>query len=417
MPRRQPKKSHGLVTLLVVGLIVILAATIGGLYAFGPGSSRGSVTVAIEGPTTVTSGDEVTYVIAVQNADAALGVADLTMEYPVGFLVTSVYPAASNSAGQSLFNLAPLAAGGEARVTVTGRLLGSVGTAAEVRARLDYEPENFRSSFHVDASAITTIAASRVRLTFDAPSTAVSPGQLEMSIAVESVADVAMNGVEVVLELPEGVSATSSTPPLASVAGELRYDLGTIQPAATWRAVVNADIVGDGGARRGVAVAVYQRIGGQRVIVERALREVEVVQPSAAVELVVGNSTSSSQVFTGGTSVPLTVSFRNTGTTALGQLVLRLRLNGAAVEWDRFTELAGGRRDGDAVTWDSQSTGIGGSLGQLEPGAQGSVSLSLPTAGFVGMQPSTIQLVAILTSVAYGEDWQAAAGPVPIVIQ
>jgi hypothetical protein len=111
------------------------------------------------------------------------------------------------------------------------------------------------------------------------------------------------------------------------------------------------------------------------------------------------------------------ISFRNTGTSALDQLVLRLRMNGSGVEWDHLTEYAGGRRDGEAVTWDSQSARIGSSLARLEPGAQGTVSLNVPTVGFIGMQPSQIQFVAVLTSALYGEDWQATAGPTSIVVQ
>jgi hypothetical protein len=414
MPRRSVKKSHGFITLVIIGLIVLLAATIGGLYVFGPGRSQGGVTVTVDAPVAVTSGDEITYLITVSNTDAALDVADLTLEYPVGFLVSSVNPPATNAAGQSLFNLAPLPVGGQATVTITGRLLGSVGTAAELRARLDYEPVNFSSSFRVDGAAITNIAASRVRLTFDAPTTAVSPGQLALAINVENMADLTLNGVEVVLEVPEGVTVTSSTPPLASTVGELRFDLGTLDPGSTWHAQVGADIVGDGGSRRGLAVAVYQRSGGQRVIVERALREVEVVQPTAALALVVNQSTSTSATASAGSVVPITALFRNAGTMPLENLSLRLRLAGP-VDWDRLT-LTNGQRDGESIIWNSNSSDAGNELSLLSTDAAGAVAIEVPIRADAAAG-EVVQAVAVLTSAAYGEDWQATAGPIAITIQ
>ncbi len=408
MPRRKAKKSHGLATLVVVSLALILAATVGGLYVFGPGSSRGAVAVSIDGPSAVTSGDEVTYAVTVANADAQLDVADLTLEYPVGFLVTSVNPPATNAAGQSLFNLAPLAPGETATVTIRGRLLGAVGTAAEVRARLDYEPVNFSSSFRADAAAVTSIAAGRVHLTFDAPAVAVSPGQLAMSIAVENVAEFALNEVEVVLEVPEGITATSSTPPLANGAGELRYDLGSLEPGATWRAQVAADIVGDSGARRGIAVAVYQRIGGQRVIVERALREVEVVQPSATVALYVNQSTSSPASVPAGGVAQVAVEVRNVGSVALEQLNLQLRAMDAAFDLERATG------DGWRVSPTAGLLQI--DLPDLAPGEAMVRSIGIPVRGDaqLGASPS---LWAAVGSVAYGEDWLAGSGSVSLVIQ
>lgn len=406
MPRRKTKKSHGLATLVAVGLVVILAATIGGLYVFGPGSNRGGVAVTVEAPATATSGDEVTYTITVGNADVALDVADLTLEYPAGFLVTSVNPPADNAAGQSLFRLAPLRAGGEATVSITGRLLGAAGTAAELRARLDYEPENFSSSFHVEGAAVVRIAASRVRLTFEAPNEAVSPGQLALAVSLENVGDQTLNNVEVVLEVPEGVSVTSSTPPLASGTGELRFDVGTLERGGTWRAQATADIVGDGGSRRGLAVAVYQRIGGQRVVIERALREVEVVQPAAEVALDTGSLSDG--------SVPVSVQVRNAGSSTLQNLRLRLRLAGP-VDWDRLAT-GSGQRDGEAVAWDSSSADVGSSLGSLAAEATVSVALDVPIRADA-LPGEAVQLVAVLTSADYGEDWQASAGPTSILAQ
>jgi hypothetical protein len=165
---RKKKKSHGLLTLVIVSLVLILGATVAGLYIFGGwGSSTSGVAVSIEAPEAVTSGDQVTYRIKVTNRDAALTVADLTLEYPAGFIISSATPAPANPAGQSLFHLAPLAAGQSADVVVDGRLLGAVGSAAELRARLDYEPENFHSNFHADATASTQIAAGRTRWHLD----------------------------------------------------------------------------------------------------------------------------------------------------------------------------------------------------------------------------------------------------------
>lgn len=394
---------------MVTGLVAILAATVGGLYVFGPrGAGPGGVRLSVAGPAAVTSGDEVTYTVTVENADAALEVADLTLEYPVGFNVTRAEPPADNAAGQSLFRLAPLPAGERTEVRVTGRLLGSVGTAAAIRARLDYEPSNFSSSFRAEASAVTSIAASRIKLAFGVPPSAVSPGQISLAVDLQNVGDVTLNGVELVLELPEGVTLTSSTPPLASGVGEVAYDLGTLDPGSTWLARATADIVGDGGSRRGLAAAVYQRIGGQRVVLDRALAEVEVVQPAAQVSLAVNQSTGTSAFAAAGGEIPLSIAATNVGSTTLRNLNLQLRLFGAAVDWARF-DPRGGQLNPSAGVW--QTT-----VGDLEPGAEATFDLALPldSAAQLG---ATVVAVATLGSGDYGEDWQVTAGPTTVTVQ
>ena len=351
MPRsRARKKSHGLLTLVIVGLVLILVATVGGLYLFGGwGTGNGGVVVVINAPKTITSGDEVTYQITVNNKEAGLAIADLTLEYPAGFIISTTVPAPANPTGQSLFHLAPLAVGQSVDVMVSGRLLGTMGTAAELRARLDYQPDNFHSNFHADAVAVTQIAAGRVRLAVAGPAVVVSPGQARFNIDLENVnvADTTLNGLQVVLEMPAGLAITSSTPPLAVTAGsELRYDIGTLDAGGTWQAIFDADVAGNPDTHTSVVVAVYQRLGQQRVIIERNLLEMNVIQPSVMLGLLVNQATSSASA-TWGDQIPVQLSFRSSSTVSLENLTLRLRLAGAAVDWDRLTDLAGRRRDGD----------------------------------------------------------------------
>lgn len=414
MTSKFKKRRRGPFIIIVFGLILILAATMGGLYLFGPKHSQsGGVSLAITGPNNITAGDEVSYLITIDNREDDLVVADLTLEYPAGFLVSTTDPQSANQ-GKSLFHLGPILAGQQRQVVVTGYLVGLANSKADLRARLDYQPQNFNSSFHVETGYLTSIIASRVKLNIQAPAEVMPQGSLIVDISLINTSDITLNNLEIVVEMPGEFTLTSTTPNfVTTTTNEQKWVITTLSSGSEWLGKISGEIMGDLNKKSSLIIAVYQRNNQQRQPLDRALVEFTIVQPQADLTLEVAGSSSQTNV-DWGTKVPVVMRYHGSSTTALLNNVLKLRIEGEAVDWDNIEDPYGGHRDGQFWVWDSTSN-IANYLQRIEQNSEGIWRLVVPIVSQSTVNP-TVKLVAILQPGNFSNDYQAIAGPVVLHI-
>lgn len=410
MAAKLKKRRRGPFAVVVVGLIMILATTMLGLHLFGPKHSQsGGVSLAITGPNNITAGDEVTYVITIDNREDDLVVADLTLEYPAGFLVSTTSPQAANQ-GQSLFRLGSLLAGQQRQVTITGYLVGLANTKTDLRARLDYQPQNFNSNFHVEAGYLTSIISSRVKLSVQAPYEVMSQGSLTVDISLVNTSAITLNNLEIAVEVPGEFTFTSTTTEFVSTTtNEQKWVISALEPGSAWLSKITSEVVGELNKKSSLVIAVYQRNNQQRQLLDRALVEFTIVQPQAELTLEAAGASSQADV-NWGAKVPVVIRYHGSSTTPLLDNTLKLRLEGQAIDWDNIEDPYGGHRDGQFWVWDSTS-GIANYLKRIEQNSEGIWRIVVPVVS----QPitnTTVKLVAILQPGNFADDYQAIAGPV-----
>lgn len=241
---RRPRRRGRLA--LIVGIVVLAvaaAAAIAGLYVFSPHTkfSGSAVTVAITGSVSVVSGDNTTWTLTVHNDGAvALKNAAVSVQYPDGFQFVSAQPAAANQFGNS-WTIGDVKAKGSKEIKLTGRLIGDVGSKANISATLTYMPANFSSEFQATGSLDVTIMSSTLGIDIKAPATIASGQAVEYDITISNTSSTKLTGIRVTVDYPSGLADVATTPAPSSAT---TWDIPSLDPEKTSAITIKGTLTG-----------------------------------------------------------------------------------------------------------------------------------------------------------------------------
>ncbi|TSA46635.1 hypothetical protein D4R52_00080, partial [bacterium] len=143
---------------LMAGLIVYLL-----YFRVAPqqGAHDGDARVSVVAPAESPSGSDVAYQVQLENlTDSALTSVIMEVFYPHGFTYanSTISPSAEGAdipADGRQFKFANLIGRQKKKITIVGRLEGSIAEVEPVSVKVSYIPENFRSTFETSAQAQT----------------------------------------------------------------------------------------------------------------------------------------------------------------------------------------------------------------------------------------------------------------------
>ena len=169
--------------LLIFGLITIVIGL--GVYyymLYGKTTNSASLSLAINGPDSVTAGEELTYTIKYNNPEyVALKNATLKLEYSDNFIFIDSNPKPSKDNNNWAIGRVNSRSQGE--ITVKGRVIDKAKASSVILAQLIYMPENFSSEFKKETSASLTVRDTGFETAFEYSSTALvnQQGEIKMT--------------------------------------------------------------------------------------------------------------------------------------------------------------------------------------------------------------------------------------------
>lgn len=162
---RKPFRMRWLIGVIVVGAIV--SWTLGWWQFDISQPSSSGVSVAIDAPDTVASGEIVNLQIHITNEEnVAIAEADLSIQWPdeLRVIESSVEP---RSIAMSSWTLDEIAVGEKVTIDITAQAFGEVGDAKVIDATLVYELQNFSSNFFTEGVHNFVIGTKIVDVVFD----------------------------------------------------------------------------------------------------------------------------------------------------------------------------------------------------------------------------------------------------------
>jgi len=134
--------------LKTIGLLAFVCIIAwGGFFLFTQTLFQKSETLSlsVEGPAEVKSGEEVSYTFRYENTgDVPVASLGMKLNLPNTFHVYSTVPE-SSQAGE--WTIGSLSAGSDGAITVTGVFLAEVSSSQRIQALFTYKPANFSSNF------------------------------------------------------------------------------------------------------------------------------------------------------------------------------------------------------------------------------------------------------------------------------
>ena len=365
------RKTNKLLQMLILVAVGLFGITVAALWWGGNSFSEKDIVLTLEAPTSVTSGDEVTYKVTYKNnTKLALSNLRFRLFYPTGSIVIKDGdPITPDSDGFTVEKLNPGQTDShELKVFV----VGDKGTIRSARLNLIFNAGNLRSSFEKEVTASTTITALPVTLTLVAPPTTVSGQALQYIVDYRNDSGVDLTDLKLVLTYPDGL-AVQTTRPDAST-GNGTWTIPALDSNQGKRVTINGVLSGNEGETKTVTAVLQRNLNGKYVDYVRT--DAFTVISSPLISVTISPTSGRDYVAFPGDSLRYAITYTNNSRFTLLGVSLGVKLEGDMYDVSRLQSLQGAYNDATR-TLSYDSAGVS-DFSALPPGRTGRLEFSIP---------------------------------------
>lgn len=366
--------------LIIIGSTVAGMALIGlavaGTWWYRARQTVGQEQIAVQlaGPTSITSGDEVTYAVHVQNdSRVAWDNVEFSVAAPDGWKLQQADPGFVVSGPVQLLKISTLEPGEEKTARLTGQLIGEEQTTVLAKAEITLTPRNFPSGrFSKVATLGTLIATVPLELSIDAPKGAAGGDRVVATINLRNTGATALEVVYVGLQMDGGLSLApddKAFSPDFSVP-TARWKSFRLEPLQTITRTAVVYVSGQAGERRQLT-AQAGLLDGTTPRLQRTVSHVLVVDQASLAIQQAFDAISQDGVVTTEQRIKGTVTYQNLEAVAFSDARIKVQLEGIGFDAASF-ELNGGGYDAKTktITWTAAAVP---ELKVLQPHQQGEI--------------------------------------------
>lgn len=384
-------------TRLTIGLIAffaVLAATAwGGFFFFNPAKEKFTgdrVTVAIDGPAEVKSGETVDYLVRYTNDERVpLGAASLQIRLPKNFTLVEAGPTADDDGSWTLGSIAP---GHDGSIRLRGMLLAPTGKTVDLQVILSYRPADFNSEFQKVATTAITVKDSVLELDLTGPPKVLPDDKVTLQIAYHNPSGPDFANMVLYAVLPETFIIESASPALARE-DRVEWIVGKLSAGAEGTVSVTGSFASGAEGE----IPLKARIGfldaAGAFVIQRESSFVADVLKGDLVVLMALNGKSGDQAVNYGDTLRYAISYKNAGAVTLEDVsltaVFETEPAGASLlQWNRLRDDEDGERSGNKLTWSKKQIS---SFRKLLPGDEGTIAFEIPLpADASGARPGVL---------------------------
>ena len=376
------KQSHkGKVVAIVAVLLVFLAgAALAGFFLFNRGQTAtgDSLTVSVEAPKKIASGDDISLEISYLNEDkVTLNNAEISIIYPEGFFWQEASPSPNNE-GKSVWDLGNLSPGVGGKLDLTGQLIGNVGDTKTFMIVADYTPENFSSTFQEKEAHSVEITSSILELEPAIPTRVVADQEVEFKYKLINNSENDLLKIRLDFEFPNEFSQVSSEPVFKDASS--RIELDRLDAKNSREITIVGSLAGEEGDSRELKVlyglvqegGVFRRQGEQSSIIY-------IVKPELNLQLEVDGGIQGTVVDVGD-QLDFTVKYENASEVLIEKLELVASFSEDLdiLDFGTFQDENNGEYDQeeDTITWNMINIP---EFASIKPGNKGEFGFTINT--------------------------------------
>lgn len=369
---REAQFISGPARFFIVALLFFLV-TGGGAITYlvwgGRSVSTNNVNMAVQGPTTIASGDTVPLLITVENRNPVpIRNVTVTIEFPDG---TKSPDDPSQPLTVSSQNLGDIESGGKKEETVRAAVFGSENQHVALPIKVEYHTDTSNATFVKHKQYDFTISSSPLSLTVQSLSQ-VSAGQpVTVDVTVKSNATTALDNVAVVATYPFGFALSSATPQPTGTNSTL-FSLGTLTPGEERHITVRGILSGENNDDRvfkfdAGTLATPDSITLANTYTSKDT-DIKLTKPFLATSLSINHDTSDTPVIDAGVPVQATVTWTNTLPTPITNGKVTVALSGDALDASNVSTNGFYQSSNTTIIFDSSTNAA---LANLQPGDTG----------------------------------------------
>jgi uncharacterized repeat protein (TIGR01451 family) len=370
MPKKTPSSTRLLKLLILVaaGLFII---TVASLWLGSNSFSDKGVTLSIDGPASVSSGDEVTYTIKYSNTTSvALTNMSFRLFYPDGTIVLKDgKPTNPESEGFAVDQLSP---GQSGQKEFKVFIIGDKGAIKTAKINLIFSAGTLKSSFTKEASIATTISTLPVNMTLVAPPTAVAGQVVQYILDVRNDSQVDLTNLKVLFTYPDGFVVQKMDP--LPDEGNTTWNLDSLKVNEGKRFTISGMLPGNERETKTVKVVLQHELNGQYVDYVSSDAFTMISSPLLSIRLVPNDNRD--YVSFAGDSLKYTLTYTNNSQYTFLGLLLGVKLEGDMYNFASL-RVEKGFFDSTNNIVDFDSSGVP-EFASLRPGQTGKLTFTVP---------------------------------------
>lgn len=374
--QRSDRKLTKILMWVFIGLALVVGASAAGFYTFNRDqrfNERG-VTLTIETGTSVPSGGETTLSFVIKNQES-VGIKDveLTVTPPEGWTFKESSPEPADEA-KTLWQLGTIGAGKSLTFTMTGVIVGEVGSVKTFNASVTYRPTNFNYNFTAETSGSVNIGSSILNVEIQGPTQVTPNASGTYVLTYTNASDEALSGIRFTATYPEGFTPTKQTPKARDgnnvwVVDELASGAkGTIEVVGTFSAAAGASL-------QLTFVADLRRDSTFEKQVESSI--VVLVSDSTLTLELTANKQSKDSIAKPSDVIAYVLTYKNKSDAELQDIAVSVSISGGGFETNSFADDDGATFKDGKATWNAK---LIPQLASVKPKASGTIRFSIKAA-------------------------------------
>jgi hypothetical protein len=354
----------------------------GAFFVYRPdkgGFSGEGVSVVIDGPDSLESGQKATYVVSVHNnGGVALGSAGIHLRIPEQFHVSSDSADSDDVTETGDILIGAIPPRETKTYTISGTFITSANKTHDIQTVLTYHPTDFNSEFQAVATKSIAITGSVLNIAATGPKKTVAGEPVSVELVIANPSEQAINNLVVTAEYPKEFTPDKSTP-TASNSDISRWTIASIAAGKEAKIRVTGSFISAAKGPYTLPFTLSLDATNGLLFQEKAEVAVEVNEGDLLVALV-ANGRTESQAVGFGDVLRYSISYRNIGDSVLedASIVLHLDSTPTDVEvlsWNDLVDKERGVRKGNTLTWTKKQVL---SLGKIGPKSEGVVEITIP---------------------------------------
>jgi hypothetical protein len=371
---------------------IILSLIYGVYYYFSNQSSDTvSASISINSPEKVKSGEEFSYTVSYKNnSKFELNSLKIELKYPNNFVVTNISGNGLKNNkfdnNKNSFDLLSLPIGGEANLTVSGRLFDKKDSVNLFAASLSYEPGTFSSEFKKEAVSSVMVSDLGFDLDFEYTNAALVDDNNQVDLIFSNVTDNFYNDFELSFSFPENINLINSSEQSTSSTtstNKLKIDKisslvwqvsGLSSTTEKYHLPINYKVNKKVSDSQEIVIRLSKRgADGKSYIFAEKNIQLNVMNSNLNLTLILNGSKNDGAASFGDT-LNYSLVYSNKSDAALNDIVLMGILKSDFLDWQTLNISKKGLISDNSITWTKEQIP---ELANLAPGAEGIIDFSI----------------------------------------
>ena len=336
---------------LILLALALLIVAISSFWFSGASFKESDVVLELEGPTQISSGDEVVYKLKYENKTrSTLYDLNFVFFYPEGSTIVTNNGVKEDQIED--FSIEKLSPGESGEKEFPAFLVGERGSIKIAKMVLSFRAGDLRSSFEKTTSFSTTIISTPISLTLAAPPSVVPGADLQYILDYRNESNDDISDLIVELNYPDGFSPKIFEP--SPNVGNNSWFIQSLRKGEGGRILINGSLDGPEGESKVVSAKLRHKVGGTYVDYQKVFSATIISNPILGLSLFVNDAVDYTAAL--GDKLTYGIKYKNNSNISLSNLNLEVRLEGEMFDLSKLDTKGGFYDDtSNTITWNSST--------------------------------------------------------------